>query len=395
MRGKGKVNEHRRSLLTAFVAGTAYGIAPRLALPAQAAHAAEWLPIEMPDHRRIIIDGTVNDTPTRIVLDTGDGPLVLDQAFAQGLATTGAADLNAKDMTGVISGRAGGVVRLRIGPATLDDLPVAIFDLAGFNMALPRPVHAIVGRDLFDRFAIEIDFANTRLRFPAAAELGAFADAIALGRCERNLRTVDVSIEGHPAVSAMLDSGADRALYLSAAYAGAQGLLTGRKTSTALSGGLAGQQLSTVAVVDSLAMGPTTFHDLPIEVPPAWTFDVPAIVGLPIIRRFSRLVFDFPRDRVVIPTGVRPSAEVFRKDRTGLGVVLAGDCLQIVHVADNSPAALAGLRIGDEILAVDGVPCDRLYLAAHGRDGAKPAGTVLVLTLKNGIKTPLRLADYF
>jgi predicted metalloprotease with PDZ domain len=66
-----------------------------------------------------------------------------------------------------------------------------------------------------------------------------------------------------------------------------------------------------------------------------------------------------------------------------------------MHVASGSPAELAGLRVGDEVIAINGEMLGPEYFKNHPSEGTKPVGTVSVLTLSTGSKVKVVLADYF
>lgn len=80
--------------------------------------------------------------------------------------------------------------------------------------------------------------------------------------------------------------------------------------------------------------------------------------------------------------GVR-AERIARTDRRGW---------RITSVQEGSPAAEAGLRPGDRILAVDGQPLEGLDYAARRRRMSAPAGSVrTVLVARDGTSEPLRV----
>jgi membrane-associated protease RseP (regulator of RpoE activity) len=106
-------------------------------------------------------------------------------------------------------------------------------------------------------------------------------------------------------------------------------------------------------------------------------------VGAGLLKRFN-LVFDYGRQQIVFEAnGVPAALEGF--DRTGMWLNLADQAFEVADVTAGGPAAAAGIKAGDRILAVDGVKADRLSLAAvRDRGRTEPPGTSWRLTLATG-----------
>jgi S1-C subfamily serine protease len=118
-------------------------------------------------------------------------------------------------------------------------------------------------------------------------------------------------------------------------------------------------------------------------------------LGTAVLRRF-RVITDYPRDRLWVIADPQAVAEPFRKNRSGVRSLFRGSHLEITHVSRGSPAEASGLREGDKIVAVNGQTIDAAYIT-DGRElwGERPSGTIIELTLSDGAKRSLTLADYF
>jgi S1-C subfamily serine protease len=99
----------------------------------------------------------------------------------------------------------------------------------------------------------------------------------------------------------------------------------------------------------------------------------------PITIPLTRLDPDFPGRDVV---GIGPDDA--RRDQAGIGVHVMpdGDALRIVTVMPGGGAVDGGVRAGDRILAVDGVPVAPLGLKAAIDRILGAAGTTVTLTLQ-------------
>jgi hypothetical protein len=360
------------------------------------AKATSWLKFEMPDFRRVIIAGRINGLPAQFLLDSGVGGLVIDKDFAAALKLRSVGGITGVSLMGRAHGEVVEGVLIAFDNLTIHTPSASIYDLTPFIGVLNEPVAALLGRDVFDSLIVDIDFENQRLAFRDRHYKGGLPGGmeLPLSRDSLGLRGLPVSIEGRPTIQATCDFGSDRPLSLSPAYVSEQQLLANKRSSTAMTAGATGLEVGQVAVVSDVAVGQIIFHDVPIEVPNAWIFEDQAIIGVPILRRM-RMTVDFPHDRVSVLPNHSAAKLPFRKDRSGLGAKRLADRLQIVHVAAHSPAEAAALRVGDEIIAINDEKLDPEYFKKHPRDGSGPAGTNLYLTLANGSKVTLTLADYF
>ena len=96
------------------------------------------------------------------------------------------------------------------------------------------------------------------------------------------------------------------------------------------------------------------------------------------------------------PSQSRRGGDTFTKDRSGMTLQARDGRLLVLYVADGSPAAAAGWRAGDEIVAINGEAVAALLLPVPSPAGAlgRPAEKV-VLTKADGSTATIVLADYY
>lgn len=350
---------------------------------------------DMPGGRHILVHGTVNGLSTSIMLDSGVKNLVLSNSIVARLRL---APLDS--VTGIgVSGYAQGITvtppTIGLGSFVIHPQMATAFNLDTVSAALGLPIAAVIGRDVFEHFVVAIDFARKELTLDrASAEWSDDEIVLPLVPTAGGTRSIPISIESGPRVQATFDIGSDSPLLLSPAYAAERGLLRGRAHSTALGAGVEGTVLSDVTMLRSVGLGPEQVHDVPVEIPRQWNRSTTAVIGLPVLERFSLRV-DFRGNALGMKPVEAALREPFQKDRSGLGPVRDGNSLRIIHIAPGSPAEAAGLKAGDVIVAINGKKLDDAYFATRTKEGSKPPGTHFELTLATGRNVSFILKDYY
>jgi hypothetical protein len=277
----------------------------------------------------------------------------------------------------------------------LRDATVLILDLQAITSQIGRPLPAILGREVFDAAVVEIDFPNHVVRFcdPATFRDPGPATVVPLNPTGRGVRSVPISIEGHPPLLVDFDLGHGGSLTLDKNYWEQTHLLDGRPSSTTLAGGVGGVREHRIGVLRSIIFAGATLNEIPTLF--SEQAGLPQTLGARILSRFHLWV-DYPRDRLFAVPGVTASTMPFPKDRMGAVVTFAADRLHVIFVAPGSPAATAGLRLGDDIVAIDGTQIGpRFADSSRAEWAAGKAGTIVLLRLADGRSLRAELADYF
>ncbi len=358
--------------------------------------ATSWLKFATPDDRRIILSGKINGVAAQMLLDTGVGNLVLSKDFAAKLNLHRVGTVTGVGVARQVQGEVVEPVQISLDTLTVEASAPNLFDLAPLAASFNEPIVALIGADLFDSLMVDLDFDKQLVAFrdPATAKRLSGATELALSRGALGRRRFAISVEGRAPIQASFDLGAEPALILSPDYVAEQKLLAGKRTSTALGGGLSGPEAAQVATLDQLMLGQIAFHHVPVHVPRTWSLDCSAVVGFPVLSRL-RMAVDFPHDRVDVLPIPAVISQPFQKDHSGLGARRLQDRLQIVHVAPGSPAEAARLKVGDEVVVMNGEAVGPTYFKSHPSEGSKPPGTTLDLTLSSGAKVRIVLAEYF
>ena len=114
-------------------------------------------------------------------------------------------------------------------------------------------------------------------------------------------------------------------------------------------------------------------------------------VGIGLLKQF-KVDLDLGRGRIFLAP--RADSPPFDRDRAGVRFDLLGDRLKATFVSPEGPAAAGGLKVGDEIVAVDGRKVTAAYYQAPDWTVGE-AGKSVQLTRADGTKVTVRLADYY
>jgi Aspartyl protease/PDZ domain len=360
-----------------------------------------WLDFRLFDHRRIYVPAVVNGAAVQMLLDSGAEATVLNPAIARAVRAQAMGKLGVEGAGGSSSAAIVTDVSVRLGRLTVTNLTALTMDLSRIGKDVGIPLQAILGQEVFNELIVDIDFVHHRLCFrdpqhfvppPGARRLTAL-------RMNGN-RVIEVSVEGKSPIPVVFDLGNGSPLDLFPSYWKAQRLLEGRPQSRALMGGAGGEQDITVATMRTVRLAGETFRDVPVNfaVQASTTENserVKGNVGLPLLSRF-RVITDFEKNALFLIPNASDMHEAFQKDRSGLTVEQDKGELVVTFVAPHSPAAEAGWKVGDKIVAVDGRPISALEpLAPQTEWRYGGSGTRVSLLLANGETRKLQLRDYY
>jgi hypothetical protein len=312
--------------------------------------------------------------PFPYVVDTG-AHFIATTATARNVGLRGIGAANSLGAgTGILRASFARVSSVRVGNATMAGqiAKVMPFGFAHLERG-PRPPKAgWLGLELFERFAVTMDPRAQRLTLrplpaaidPRGARLPIFFD--------EDAPLIFCRIAGHPGVC-MIDTGNAGYTIIEANWAKSVGLAPNPRASIDEGGGWR-------AARATLAFGPFT---LPREIvdyaPPAVrgsesTTTVAAILSEDVIRRYI-MTLDYDEHAAWFEP--IPGAKALPYDRCGLEVDKQPDgSFTVWHVIPGSPGDAAGLRKGDRIVAVNGLPSSAFSAADFYALNSAAVGTL-------------------
>ncbi|WP_158266543.1 retropepsin-like aspartic protease [Allosphingosinicella deserti] len=361
--------------------------------PASSFPAVPWLPITGGGDQLLCLSVMVAGRPATALLDSGASRSVLDRDWASGAGITLSSRHELAGLTASVTAQISRPLPVTAGTVVLPPIVPAVLDLASISAAARRRIDLVLGQECFLQNEVEIDPDMARVRLGPRRAVGTDEAWLSLHRTPDKLFCVDVRLDRGLRARAILDLGSSIPLYVKRDLAEAGRLLEGRPTSTSASVGVEGISLSTVTRLDCLQIGDHRLRGVPLNIPDTWNLDAPIVIGAPLLWKF-RTIFDLGRRRILLTPGTNYE-EPLIADRSGLHVIGGDNCLLVIHVSPGSPAALAKLEAGDEIVAVNGDAVTPRFLAENRNLGRRPAGIPYRLAVRDKPARTMVLADYY
>lgn len=308
----------------------------------------------------IFVPVVLNDGRTyNWLLDTGFEESVVDPTTAKQLHLKSVDERTESGPGGAVAtARVHGVTR-RVAGIPLGAATLASLDLSGFDPVFGHHLDGVLGYDFFRRFVVIIDYRSATLTLcDTASYRPGREEPIAL-HLESKQPYIDAQIEGKrgPPVRGALeiDTGKLDPFSVNAAFARKNGLLKSQSTLLAMRGiNVGGVTQAWMTRVKSLEFGHLVVGN-PLMGIAEENADRAGQIGYGILRRV-RLTLDYSRATAY----VSPSANFqlpYQFDHAGF--VLGSRApdftrLVVLMVVAHTPAAVAGIRAGDEILRING-----------------------------------------
>ncbi|HEY1975845.1 MAG TPA: aspartyl protease family protein [Candidatus Baltobacteraceae bacterium] len=305
----------------------------------------------------ILLPLRIDGRPVQMLFDTG-GQNSLNPAAATrlGIGASGAISVGG---SGGSSARAriARVKSMAVGDASLDDQRFIIFPLP-YQIAHPAygvRVDGVVGSEILENFRVTIDYAARSFVLSSLTAPSTARGVTVPFWSDGSHAYVQASVDGASGLFG-IDTGDPGGVTVFGPFANRHGLY--RSKGVRYFGlGIGGADAEDEYRGKTMRLGGVTLLQPIVKVSRSTSGDfsarsVAGNLGADVLSRFT-LTFDYGRRTVTFA----PNADVrrpFRQDMTGLTVVQRrGGSLYVVAVAEGTPAAEAGVRPGDAIVAVN------------------------------------------
>ena len=323
-------------------------------------HSSEEIPF-LYRNRHIYLPVKLGEAVTErwFMLDSGAGMTVIDSRLAAEL------DLErGGTMPGAGAGGMADFQIVRIPPFELEG--IAFSGQTGISYPISEltsrfsdiEVGGILGYDFLSRFVTRIDYERSLISFFEPDSFSPPDTAVVLeAPLVHNIFAARGTFEDTCAGTFLIDTGANQSM-LQRAFVEENRLTEGRKILEISILGAGGEESASLARFDSLEIGGVVLRE-PVLALSTGTQGIGAfegisgIIGNDILANFT-VTFDYDDQRVLLERNGRFGEPAFR-DKSGLMLARSDSAgVRVYLVIPGTPADRAGIRVGDEILGIDG-----------------------------------------
>ena len=359
-----KINLLTCSLVLTLIAGTAIG------QQQQAAHrfrivndrTSFTIPFELVDNRIFVSARLNGQGPFSFILDTGGYGAISTYAAHKSGLDLGAEVQGTGAGSNVVTARETAVKDFQLGLLHISDLDLRVFDFSDSRHVFgKRRLDGIIGLPVFERLVVRIDYIRRLITFtqPSSFHYSGHGTTVPF-TLERFLPLVQANLDGIAGVFG-IDTGDRSTLTLKGPFMEANRLTEKYKPLIeAITGwGIGGSIRTQVVRTQRFSFSGFQIDD-PVtrfSLQRAGAFaanDAAGNMGAGVLKQFT-VTFDYSRRQIIF----EKNSLYGRRDdydRSGMWISesLDGKNFEITDVVANGPANVAGLKVGDKILSIDG-----------------------------------------
>ena len=303
--------------------------------------------------------GNFPDT-LNFILDTGSSGISLDSTTAEYL------QLKPIPSERTIRGIAG--IRkvsflyneqLKFPGLTIDSLNFHTNNYGILTAVYGERIDGIIGFSILSRYIVKLDYDSMRLSFYTKGTIRYPRGGYLLKPAISQLVAQPLKVRDDYAVNTrfIYDMGAGVCMLLSKDFVSDSDFIDKRKKRWIKEGeGLGGKIDMELLVIKEVKLGPYRFRNVPVHI-----FDdvnnvtsypyMGGLIGNDILRRFN-VILNYAKSDIYITPNTHYS-EFFDYSYSGVELYLIDGLIVVGDVAEGSPAQAAGLKEGDEVLAVN------------------------------------------
>ncbi|WP_395737042.1 aspartyl protease family protein [Prosthecobacter sp.] len=346
-----------------------------------------------------IVEAQINGQSVQLLLDSGAACTLLSPEIARqlGLQTNGPKESASSADGGSVVGLRTLTKRFSLGSAWTENEPVFIAEM------IPG-IQGLLGMATLADWDVRIDPSTRKLTlFPAGKAPSQEGETVLPLTCQRkstsagmpkgqgfhmmNL-TVPLHVGTHE-LAATPDTGHGTILQLPSTLIEkmAPQALKDALPALATAVTLSGKTMSREAKLREVTFGPDTLHGLRtniIDAPPGSNAESKGLIGLNLLRHYV-MTFRFSVGELRLkPLGT--VQEITSAATAGIYMDLEN---KILNVLPNGPADKAGLRIGDEVLEIEGHPLKTMTPEKFAAFKRLPPGTAVKVRYRRGELSPM------
>ncbi|MGA9207718.1 MAG: aspartyl protease family protein [Terriglobales bacterium] len=327
--------------------------------------------------------------PFRVLCDTGGANIITPELARElGLKAEGALQGRGvgekSEDVGLVK-----MQSLGVGEATLSNQVFAVFPMEAFSAVEGIKINGLIGYEVFRRFIARVDYEHHLLTLTVPSAFAYKGDGTTVPFLfNAHIPQVDGEIDGI-AGKFDIDTGSRASLSVLGPFAEKHDLAAhyGARIEAVTGWGVGGAARSLVTRAKVLRLGKVEVHDpvTELSLQKKGAFVNPYVagnVGAGVLKRFN-ITFDYQHQQLIFERNANyDKPDVY--DRSGMWLNQSGETFEVMDVVAGGPAAAAGLKIGDKILAIDGRPVSQLSLPAVRQQLKSEPGTRLRLAIQSG-----------
>lgn len=315
---------------------------------------ARWVAFELTPANQIRFAAIVDGQPVSAILDTGVSTSLLSRSFVDRVKLRIKSGPAAVAIGGAVASGSVDVGQIRIGALTRNRAHLATATLPDAASG-GTPVDLLVGRDVTQGYALDIDYDARRFRLLPSGRLpfrGSTAPLRIAGTWPGYVTELSVGTAHISRI--VIDTGDGGAVTLRRAVWNALPEAKAPTTST-IAYGIGGASVVDLAIVPTINSGTLTARTVETRIEPDTGYTraigMNGRIGSGFLAGY-RVLLDPGAGRMVLSPGKNADTPPLRST-SGLVLRAEADRLNVLHVMRGGPAEADGWRAGDQICRVD------------------------------------------
>lgn len=264
--------------------------------------------------------------------------------------------------------------RIELGAAHFDDVRALVYDCAPLSAHLGVKIDGVLGFPLFRETVLTLDYPGSRVLLQPARTAPLVPGTIIAFDDARKTPLIHVRL-GERSLVALIDSGSDATFSLNPV--GVDPRFAFGPVAGATIGTLAGDRTQKIGRLDeTIAIGDQTFPRPIVE-----TTDELSAIGGGLLQHFA-VTFDQAHDRVTFYRESRTPIEMAPWRSAGVSFSKTPAYWRVAGIIPKSPAAEAGVQMGDLVTRINGEPVAKWDLRRY--EELVGAANEITFTFLNG-----------
>ncbi len=353
----------------------------------------------------LFVSVKINGTgPYRFLLDSGAGTTILDVSLVKSLGLEMKEGMKALGVGGLENIGAVSIDSMELDGFKMKNLRLYASDFGKLRETFNMSFDGVLGFDLFNRTIVKLDFVGKTVTIIDPTQFTYEGEGESIpGEIKGNLIHINGNLDGEYDGVFRVDTGAGGGVHLHVPFVKANQLADKYQPKFEVQvSGAGGNQSVYLVRAKSLKIGsfdiPNPLATIPVSEETAGAMamlDSAGTIGNAIWSKFT-VYFDYPHNQLILESKENLT-EKMQMNKAGFAAIQKGEHLEIANVLPGTPAAEAGLQVGDQLLKINRTKSGDLSTEKVAEILNGPEGTTLKLKVLRGgkkVKIKLTLREY-